>query len=106
MYGESNFFSTGFGVVVVIFLAILSLLWLILPLAIISIQKRVIELLEVNRKILGQLELFNKPRSDNALSNKAQLDPEPKIKMTAKCPGCGAEVSGADYNCKKCNHPL
>ena len=52
-------FSGPFGIVLGIFLLIISIMWFLLPFAIVQIHRKTIELVDINRQILHELRQLN-----------------------------------------------
>ena len=62
-------------VIISIFLFLLGLLWLILPVIVLMMQKRNRELLAVNRRILSELERLNRDVSNMAQETEDETEP-------------------------------
>ena len=92
----ARFFDTGLGLVVGILILLLSILWLLMPFAIIMIQNRITELVSVNRMILNELKSLNLDiRSTLSIEIPAEI-----------CPTCGIDILEGAVKCHKCGHKL
>ena len=63
----NGLFSGVFGALLALFIIVLVVIWILLPFAIVAIQKRVTEQLEVDKQILNELKKLN--RGVSSISN-------------------------------------
>ncbi|MEJ2362684.1 MAG: hypothetical protein P8Z75_14950 [Gammaproteobacteria bacterium] len=68
------------GIAIIIFLAILSILWFLLPFAVFGIKKRLDKLIELNEQLVILLQISTNT-SDANISNDAKIKIEPRINL-------------------------
>jgi hypothetical protein len=95
MNGFSSLFTGAFGLLLAGFLLLLFVLWVLMPFAVSSIQKRTIEMLAVSRDILSELKLLNR--------GLASIVDEPQM---IDCDKCGTANSPDALTCHNpdCGH--
>ena len=107
----NGFFSTGLGAVVLIFLLVLAVIWVLLPFAIIAIQKRVTEQRDISSQLLQELKKLNRGVSmlveqgesggaDEVKPGKAASLTRPATSKT--CPHCMQENAIDRETCSRC----
>jgi hypothetical protein len=103
-------FNSGFGVVFAIALLILFILWVLLPFAVMSIQKRSIEMVALNRDILSELRKLN----SEPVVKPANKPTSKSVESVAlvSCPSCKSTNPAKSINgiridkCMKCGEPM
>jgi len=77
---EPQMLTSGVGIVIIIFIIVLSILWFLLPFAVFGIKRRLDKMIEQNDEVITLLQMKNNKSESNKSSNKNERI-EPTINL-------------------------
>jgi len=77
---EPEMLTSGVGIVIIIFIIVLSILWFLLPFAVFGIKRRLDKMIEQNDEVIALLQLRNSKSENSRPSNKNERI-EPTINL-------------------------
>ncbi len=114
----TTFFGSTIGIIVILFIAIIVILWTLLPFAVFGIKGKLDELISINRLIHDEMINLNKevsslteeqsasPAEDIDNLHQSSLNTTHPNTAMQVCPNCDQENNHKMTNCTKCGHSL